>query len=463
MKRKLYNSVLNMGANRILDYLGDEINQKNLYTLLSMIDNLDREDAILKQRDIVRNIIEDKNNNWYRLLEKIWELDNDQRRVLFKNLIVNATINWASTHDELEREHNCNIPWALLLDPTSACNLKCSGCWASEYGRQLSMNYETLDCIIEQGKELGIHMYIYSGGEPLVRKRDILRLCETHSDCIFLAFTNGSLIDEEFADNLLRVKNFIPAISIEGYESTTDSRRGKGVYRKAIRAMELLRERNLGFGASLCYTSANVDVIGSEEFMDDLVDMGCLFAWYFTYMPVGAKAITELLTTSKQREFMYRKIRQWRNDKPIFTIDFWNDGEYVDGCIAGGKYYLHINANGDVEPCAFIHYSDSNIYKKTLLEALKSPLFMQYRENQPFNKNHLRPCPLLDNKGVLAKMVEASGAVSTEIEHPEDVHHLCQKCEHAADSWAAASTQLWNETLKRRNLEEARALNSDYD
>ena len=74
-------------------------------------------------------------------------------------------------------------------------------------------------------------------------------------------------------------------------------------------------------------------------------------------------------------------------------MDFRNDGEYVKGCIAGGRYYLHINANGDIEPCAFIHYSDSNIHEKTLLEAYRSPLFMAYRNSQPFNQNHLCPCP----------------------------------------------------------------------
>ena len=85
---------------------------------------------------------------------------------------------------------------------------------------------------------------------------------------------------------------------------------------------------------------------------------------------------------------MYRFVRRVRNTKPIFALDFWNDGEYVNGCVAGGRYYLHINANGDIEPCAFIHYSDSNIRNKTLLEAYKSPLFMQYHDNQPFNNNH---------------------------------------------------------------------------
>ena len=73
-------------------------------------------------------------------------------------------------------------------------------------------------------------MFLYTGGEPMVRKNDLLRLCEAHPDCVFSAFTNGTLIDEKFADEMLRVKNFYPAISIEGFEEATDFRRGKGTY-----------------------------------------------------------------------------------------------------------------------------------------------------------------------------------------------------------------------------------------
>ena len=127
-------------------------------------------------------------------------------------------------------------------------------------------------------------------------------------------------------------------------------------------------------------------------------------------------------------------------------MDFWNDGEHAGGCIAGGRRYLHINANGDIEPCAFIHYSDSNIHEETLLKALQSPLFLQYHRNQPFNSNHLRPCPLLDNPGRLAAIVEASGATSTDFVKSEDVHSLCGKCTDAAEKWAVTAERLWGES-----------------
>ena len=301
---------------------------------------------------------------------------------------------------------------------------------------------------IALAKELGMRMFLFSGGEPLFRKCDILRLCEKHDDCVFLAFTNGTLIDEEFASNMLRVRNFIPAISVEGFEEATDVRRGEGTYKRVERAMGILRSHKLPFGLSCCYTSQNVSVIGSEEYFDWMVDMGAKFCWLFTYMPVGVGSPTHLMVSAEQRRMMYEKVRAFRKTKPIFTIDFWNDGEYVNGCVAGGKYYLHINANGDIEPCAFIHYSDSNIREKSLIKALQSPLFASYRTHQPYNVNHLMPCPLLDNYGKLAEVVKESGAVSTDLEHREDVDELCEKCREKVSAWAVVADELWRERRK---------------
>lgn len=160
-------------------------------------------------------------------------------------------------------------------------------------------------------------------------------------------------------------------------------------------------------------------------------------------MPVGSDAVPDLMVTPEQRRFLYEQVRAFRAAKPIFTMDFWNDGEYAGGCVAGGRRYLHINANGDIEPCAFIHYSDSNIRDKTILEALQSPLFRAYHAGQPFNDNPLRPCPLLDNPRALQSMVHATGAHSTDLESPEDVDALAGKCERAAENWAPVADSLW--------------------
>jgi len=442
-EKSIKEKVQAFGVKQALAYL-DKDPDTNIPKLLDWIEKYDRKGTLAPQIKGVREAIANPGNNWNILVKSLWtDIDSGVRRAIFENFIINASLIGGHRQEEFREKNDCNVPWAILMDPTSACNLHCTGCWAADYGNKLNMTSAQLDDIIRQGKEMGVFFYIYSGGEPLVRKADIIRLCEAHPDCAFLAFTNGTLIDEAFADEMLRVKNFIPAISVEGFEEETDFRRGKGTYAKLVEGMEILKRKKLPFGVSCCYTSKNTEVIGSEAYFDQMIDWGAKFAWFFTYMPVGVDAAPELMVNAEQREYMYHMIREFRNTKPIFTMDFWNDGEFVKGCIAGGRSYLHINANGDVEPCAFIHYSDSNIKEKSLVEALRSPLFMAYRENQPFNENHLRPCPLLDNQGKLAEMVDKTGAHSTDLGHPEDVHELCAKCEHAAEHWAPVAGELW--------------------
>lgn len=413
--------------------------------------------AYASQRQVVREVLEDPTNNYYKMIFGLLDdIDHDFLKHFFVNFFLNAVIISKRKRTAAQEKYQCNIPWAILMDPTSACNLQCIGCWAAEYGHKLSLSYDLMDSIIEQGKELGVYMYIYTGGEPTVRKDDLFKLCRKHQDCMFLFFTNATLIDQDFCDQMLEVKNFVPAISVEGNEETTDARRGKGVYKKVRQSMELLKKNKLPFGTSSCYTSQNVDTICTEEYVDNLVDWGAKFAWFFHYMPVGNSASPELLLSPEQREKMYHWLRWVRANKPIFHIDFQNDAEYVGGCIAGGRNYLHINAKGDVDPCVFIHYSNVNIHDMTLLECLQSPLFMAYHDNQPFNENMLRPCPMLENPEFLPRMVKESNADSTDPLSPETADHLCSKTIEYAKNWKPKADELWaarQEELRKRDEE----------
>ena len=431
-----------LGIEQAVEYIS-KAPEKNLPKLMDWADRF-AGDQYGPQRDAIRDAVNNPDNIYHQLILRIVrDVDTEVLKTTFVNFILNANLIGWPKEEEARKKYGCNIPWAILLDPTSACNLHCTGCWAAEYGNKLNLTFDEIDDIIRQGKELGVYMYIYTGGEPLVRKKDLIRLCETHSDCQFLCFTNATLIDEAFAGEMLRVGNFIPAISLEGDEASTDSRRGKGTYQKVMAATALLQRKRLPFGFSCCYTSANYESISSESFYDKMIDLGGLFVWYFHYMPVGNDAVPELLPTPEQRVGMYHRIRDYRTRKPIFAMDFQNDAEYVGGCIAGGRRYLHINADGDVDPCVFIHYSDSNIRQKTLLEALQSPLFMAYHDGQPFNRNMLRPCPMLENPEKLRKMVADTGAHSTDPQSPESAEHLCAKCDRYANCWEPVSRELW--------------------
>lgn len=442
MNNSIKSSMQNFAVDKALKYIEGNP-EENIPKLMKLVDKLTPEYWYKSQRDAIRTAIEEK-NHWYQLILKVYDLDPGVRRAFFENFLFNASLKGSAIQHEVSEREGCNVPWAILLDPTSACNMHCTGCWAAEYGNKLNLSLETIDSIIRQGKEMGTYMYIYTGGEPLVRKEDLMKICEMHPDCAFLAFTNGSLIDEEFCNEMLRVKNFVPAISLEGFEEANDGRRGEGVYQKVQNAMKLLKEHKLPFGISTCYTSKNVEDVSSEKYFDLIIDSGALFVWFFHYMPVGNDAAVELLPSPEQRELMFNKIREYRKCKPIFSMDFQNDAQYVHGCIAGGRNYLHINAKGDVEPCVFIHYSNCNIHDTSLLDAYKSPLFMAYHDNQPFNDNMLRPCPMLENPEYLRQMVKETKAESTDYQSFESVDHLCDKTVKYAENWKPTADKLWH-------------------
>jgi len=383
------------------------------------------------------------------------ELDKNVLKQGFMNFLYEAMLCGTKTMEDARKKYECNVPWLILMDPTSACNLHCTGCWAAEYGHKMNLTFEDMDKVITEGKKLGIYFYMYTGGEPLVRKDDLIRLCEKHSDCAFASFTNGTLVDQKFCDDLKRVGNLYLAISLEGEESVNDMRRGEGVYQKVMDAMDLLKKNGCLFGTSICYTKNNIETVTSDEFINMEIEKGVKFSMYFHYMPVGNDASPELLPTMEQREYIYHRIKEIRslNDgNGLFCFDFQNDGEYVGGCIAGGRNYFHINANGDAEPCVFIHYSNMNIKEHSLLEVLHSPLFMAYHKNQPFNDNLLRPCPMLENPDILPKMVKETGAKSTDLQSPEDVDSLCAKCHEYADCWAPYADKLERKKSKVKEL-----------
>ncbi len=376
------------------------------------------------------------------------ELDPNVIKMTALDLGFEAAFRGTKVMRQMREIHHCNIPWLVLMDPTSACNMHCTGCWAAEYGHKLSLTFEQMDSVVTQGKELGMHFFMFTGGEPLVRKADILKLCEKHLDCEFHCFTNSTLIDEAFCEECRRLGNLSFSVSIEGFQNANDGRRGDGHFDAVMRGMDMMKRYGLLFGTSICYTSKNIDDVTSDEFLDLLVEKGCRFGFYFHYMPVGNEADVSLMPTPEQRRYMIKRVREIRafeGGKPIYMMDFQNDGEYVGGCIAGGRNYFHINSNGDAEPCVFIHYSNVNIKEHTLLEILKSPLFMAYYDNQPFNRNHLRPCPMLENPDLLEKLVKETGAHSTDLQSPESVEHLCGKCKEYAEKWKEPAAESWEE------------------
>lgn len=438
--------------------------EQNFLKLVDWLEKLDKNGYIAKQLPIIKKYAKNPDSNWYQLARSLWEdVDDEVRKTLFTNFMINGNLLENQKLIESRKKFQCNIPWMIMLDPTSACNLNCIGCQTA-IPETLGLSFDDMDSIVEQGKELGVYYYIFSGEEPMNRRDDMIALCNKNSDCVFLCRTNGTMIDEDFAKELLRVRNLIPAISLDEDIREAGCACEEATFAAQRAAMDILREYRLAFGVFCCYSSSNWDFVSSEAFFDSLISLGAKFAWFTAYLPIGESGRPEKMVTAEQRETLYHRIHQFRKTKAILTLDLWNDGAITGGCLGGGRNYCHINARGDMEPCAFLHYSDSNIHEKSLLEALRSPLFQSFRKNQPFDLNLLRSCPLMDHPEYLHDLVSGSCVVSSGLREQEDLEVLAQKCRKHADAWAAIAERLWRENHEdHKELQQADGGRSNRD
>jgi MoaA/NifB/PqqE/SkfB family radical SAM enzyme len=336
------------------------------------------------------------------------------RNRVLRNLIVKEGLIAPNKRHRIKEKEGFYPPSLLVVSPTMRCNLKCYGCYAGNYTKDEDLPFEEFDRIIREGKELGIYLYVVSGGEPFVWD-GLMDIFEKHNDCVFQVYTNGTLLDDDICAKIVDLGNVWPCISVEGFEQQTDERRGKGTFKKITQAMESLNKRKGVFGFSLTVTRENAEFVTSDEFIDEWVKRGCFLGWVFIYIPIGRKPDVALMPTPEQRRMVGKRVRYFRATRPIFIADFWNDGDYVDGCIAGAKKYLHINCHGDVEPCVFAHFAVDNIKGKPLKDVIDSPFFRRIKEKQPQAVDHRMPCMIIDHPEILRSVVEETGAHPT---HP---------------------------------------------
>jgi MoaA/NifB/PqqE/SkfB family radical SAM enzyme len=348
------------------------------------------------------------------------QLNPRAKRKLFGNLIYSWAAVGARRRAELARD-GLWVPSFVVLSPTMACNLKCTGCYSGLYSKQGSLTEAEIRRVLDECRGIGAYFVVVSGGEPYLQKEMWLRLFRDYDDMYFLTYTNGTLLDQRTVDSLARLGNVAPGISVEGYRERTDERRGKGVYDKVLLALERLKDAGVLFGVSVTYTRQNVDEVTTDEFVAHWIDRGAIFAWYFMFMPVGKDPILDLVPTPEQRVICGERIAALRRRHPAFLADFWNDGPAAAGCLAA-RSYLHILNSGRIEPCVFAHFGTDNIREKSLVEAVNSPFFRAIRKEFPYNAkgNLRRPCMIVDNPNVLRKVV-AEHMVPSGHQHSEDI------------------------------------------
>ncbi|HBC97608.1 MAG TPA: radical SAM protein [Clostridium sp.] len=363
----------------------------------------------------------------------------------FTNFFANAAWYGVPKRGKLFQETGIKTPFAILMSPSMRCNLRCTGCYASSYSKEDDIPKEEVDRIIGEARDLGIYYFVILGGEPFINDY-MLDIYEKYNDCMFTPFSNGTLFDEKLADRIQKLGNLIPMFSLEGFERETDERRGRGVFKRVMHAMELLRERGVLFGVSTAVSRYNIDTVTSDKFIDMLIEKGAKMGWYFIFMPVGKEPDVDLMLTPEQRIHLGERIREIRTTKPYFTIDFFNDAPYVGGCIAG-KFYCHINSKEEVEPCIFAHFAVDNLKGKKLIDVFKSDFFKELRQRQPYVRNLLMPCMMIDNTNQIREIAKKTGAKPTDegAEMMLDDSEFKKKLDKVAENYKPYAEKAWKE------------------
>lgn len=279
------------------------------------------------------------------------------------------------------KQHGIHVPPILIFSITNRCNLHCKGCynWALRPSVQSEMDVTKLKSIITEAKELGISFVMIAGGEPLIRP-EILDITRDFPEITFLVFTNGLLINGEVAERLKKQRNFVPVISLEGYEEDTDERRGKGVYERLLGTVEKLKSRGIFWSVSLTVTRTNFATVTDAQFIKDLINQGCKLFFFVEYTPVREDT-EDWLLTDEQRGRLLSIRDSLRSQYPALFVAIPGDEEEIGGCLSAGRGFVHISAAGDVEPCPFAPYSDSNVRDMSLKDALQSEFLKKIREN----------------------------------------------------------------------------------
>jgi MoaA/NifB/PqqE/SkfB family radical SAM enzyme len=320
-----------------------------------------------------------------------------------------------------------------------------------------------------EAKELwGVPLFVFSGGEPLAyhsQGRDLLDAVEKHSDCLFLMFTNGTLISDETARRLAALGNLTPALSVEGLRDATDGRRGRGTHDRVLGAMARLRAAGVPFGVSITATRANAEQALSDPVLDFYVDeQGAFYVFVFQYMPLGRAPDLEWMPGPAQRLAFWQRSWEVVRERHIFLLDFWNHGPLVEGCIAAGRErgYLHIDWDGKVMPCVFMPYAAADlrqVYAEggTLDDVWTTPFLRairrwqrEYGYGQPVlsrEGNWMQPCPFRDHLTTFRRWIdrfapepEAGVACSALLADPLWAHML----DYAGEQ-ARVTQPLWEE------------------
>lgn len=274
--------------------------------------------------------------------------------------------------------------------------------------KQARIEAEDMERLIRESTAMGNAFFGILGGEPFMHDQ-LLDILAKHPDCYFQVFTNGQLITPDIARRMRELGNITPLVSVEGNEIVSDTRRGRReVWGRTIEGLQNCLDHKLftGVCTSLCQT--NLDLL-QESWLDRLIEMGVMYAWFHIYRPVGPLPAPELALTPDQQRQAREFVVRMRAKKPIAIVDAYHDGLGSSLCPAATGFTHHIGPWGDIEPCPVIQLAGDSIYDgRSLKDIFQESAFL--RDFREVAATYTRGCILLERPDLLKELAERHGA-----------------------------------------------------
>ena len=144
------------------------------------------------------------------------------RDKILENIIVNGALLGSKTQNAAGKKYGCNVPWTILMDPTSTCNLHCTA--AGRRSTRINNLMTEMNSIVKQGKGARrLRLSFLRRRANRSRKNDLIRLCDEHRTVIPAILPMEPLLTRSSLIGFSVSKNFFFPISIEGDEAATDS------------------------------------------------------------------------------------------------------------------------------------------------------------------------------------------------------------------------------------------------
>lgn len=159
----------------------------------------------------------------------------------------------------------------VQLEITTACNFNCKHCFNS-VNRNNILSLKKIKDIVNDCKNMGVHMLSLTGGEPLVHP-DFKQIVEyiSHNNIQYTVYTNGYLLNEKMILFLKQNNVSNIRISLDGFsEHIHDTFRNfKGSYNKIIEASKMLIYYKLPFEFNSMLHKYNNDILKFQHFVEN--------------------------------------------------------------------------------------------------------------------------------------------------------------------------------------------------